>query len=57
MTRRNVTAFTNTADGPALRWQRNCGQRGTLGRNGSIADGSSAQADETTIPVAAHTHR
>ena len=37
MTRRNVTGFVNTDDGPVLAWRCTCGHEGILGRHGSAA--------------------
>ncbi len=40
MTRRNVTGFANTADGPVLAWRCNCGHEGHLDATGSHAASS-----------------
>ena len=52
MTRRNVMGFTNTDDGPVLRWRCSCGHGGTLGRNGSTADAAGPAHDSVTTAVA-----
>ena len=56
MTRRNVTDFTNSDDGPVLRWRCHCGHEGTLGRHGSVADGAPATRPVLPTAVPAHTH-
>ncbi len=38
MTRRNVVGFANTERGAVIHWRCDCGQEGTLGRDGSHAD-------------------
>ena len=56
MTRRNVTDFTNTAEGPVLRWRCNCGHEGTLDRAGSVADAVAPAHPDLPILVGAHRH-
>jgi hypothetical protein len=61
MTRRNVTDFANSDDGPVLRWKCNCGHEGTLGRHGSVADPVTASpitpSSDAIAPIPAHSHR
>jgi len=47
MTRRNVTDYTNTDDGPVLRWRCGCGHEGSIGRHGSVADPTSSTLADT----------
>jgi len=48
MTRRNVVDFTNTDDGPVLRWRCGCGHEGVLGSNGDAADPAPSVASAST---------
>jgi len=42
MTRRNAIGVEHTENGTVLRWRCNCGDEGTLDRNGSHADAAPA---------------
>ncbi len=53
MTRRNVTEFANTTNGPVLFWRCNCGHEGALDRTGSTPLRPPALPDRDAAPHAA----
>jgi hypothetical protein len=56
MTRRNVLGFSNSTDGPVIKWKCNCGHEGFLDRNGTAADCTDCDAG-TTVQAAGRLSR